>query len=131
MAEWVARLLSGEVQPSLPLPTWFINPQPYYRNEQEASDWIEQVTAQESQVHANVQEAETAKNWDGDSRDEYYRRVLNVGFPQHRRSCDWPGRCQFLDICFGPSAISDDPVASGLFRLRTPVDHTGEGEVSE
>jgi len=125
MAEWVQLLLSGMVQPSLPLPAFFINPIPAFRNDEEVKDWLEQITHQERVVLAGL-----SSFGDHVDRPEDQHRILNECFPQHRRSCDWPGKCQFIDICFGPLAIADDPVGSGLFVLRTPVDHTEIGNDS-
>jgi len=122
MKEWVALLLSGDVQPSMPLPTFFINPEPYFRNQTEVEDWIEQVTAQEQEVVEGLALL-------GQASEDGRRSVLNRKFRQTRGACDhdYGGSCVFVDICFGPGAIADDPVGSGLYRLRTPV----EMEVTE
>jgi len=113
--EWVVKLLAGEVQPSLPLPTVVINPVPYFRNDVEIRDWVEQVIEQEKRVVEGLSLG--CFGTEGTDRSN-----LNRYFPQHRRSCSYPYPCAFQDVCWGPSAISDDPVGSGLYRLRTPVE---------
>ena len=127
MKEWVAKLLGGEVQPNLPLPGFFVNPMPYARNDQEVADWLEQVTAQESFVQIGLSAVAEATD------DGAQRSALNKFWRQTRNACDhsFGGKCQFVDICWGPSAIADDPVASGLYKLRDVVDHTNGVEVAE
>jgi len=114
--EWVAKLLTGEVQPSLPLPTVVINPVPYFRNDVEVQDWLEQTIEQEKRAVEGVLWLE------GEQTDDVRRQFLNRYFPQHRRSCLYPYKCSMQDICWGPSAIADDPVGSGLYRLRDEVE---------
>jgi len=122
MKEWVALLLSGQVQPELPMPTLIINPEPYFRNSLEVSDWLEQVTAQEQLIQVGLAAVGEAEN------EDQQRSALNKFFPQYRKSCDhdFGGVCKFVDMCFGPSAVADDPVGSGLYKLRERVDHDVE-----
>jgi hypothetical protein len=124
--EWVRMLLDGQVQPSLPLPTVVINPIPYFRNDVEVEDWLEQVVAQERKALEGLQFM-NEQPVPPENQDELNRHILNKWFPQHRRSCSYPYPCVMQDICWGPSAIADDPVGSGLYRLRTEV----EMEVTE
>jgi hypothetical protein len=117
--EWVAKLLAGEVQPSLPLPTVVINPVPYFRNDVEVEDWLEQVKAQEETAQLGVELVKLAK---ANNDEAGVRSLLNIHFRQHRNRCDYPYKCAMQDICWGPSAIADDPVGSGLYRLRDEVE---------
>ena len=44
--------------------------------------------------------------------------ILDEVFPMHTKSCDWPTKCQFQDICFGPKAYLHDPLSVGIYEPR-------------
>lgn len=48
---------------------------------------------------------------------EYVEEWLDVNFPQHRHSCDYPSSCDFIDVCHSPG-YADDPVRTGMYTYR-------------
>jgi hypothetical protein len=115
--EWLMLLDSGRVQPEAGdfLAGCVIMPPPYVRREDEIQDWVEQAAAQESRIHKNLVILGQENEWvSEDSKN--LRRYLNVMFPQHRRSCNYPTACSYKKICFGP--CGDDPLGSGYYTRR-------------
>ncbi len=84
IAAWIAWLAATDLEL---LEQQFVIPPLYWRREAEVASWRRQwvTQAQEIQRQALVVLPET----------------LDECFPQHRRSCDWPTRCPFQDICWG------------------------------
>jgi hypothetical protein len=83
-----------------------------FRQEDDLRDWIEQVESQEVQVVKDAERVNAAT--DEDER----RHLLNILFPQTRRACEYPGSCNFINLCFGSADIRKDPIASGKYRPR-------------
>ena len=95
-----------------PLDDVFPAPLPVYRSDDQLRDWIEQVEAQERRVAEAVAEV-------GSAADEGERRSrLNVLFPQSRKSCSYPTECPMTRVCYGGDDIRQDPVGSGLYKVR-------------
>ena len=111
---WIELLASGQVQPEAGdcLSEQFVIPQLYYRQDDDLRDWYEQTTAQELGI---VQ----ALNREPHLNSAAHRNWLNTNFPQHRQNCDYPGPCQFTDICFSTN-LRQDPLGSGLYQPRVP-----------
>lgn len=102
-----------------PLDSVFIPPIVVYRNDDDLRDWIEQVEAQERGVAESVALVEAAT-------DEGERRhLLNVHFPQSRRSCEYPSTCAMVKVCYGGEDVRRDPLGSGLYKIRE-VNHPQE-----
>ena len=97
-----------------PLDAVFPPPLTVYRSDDQLRDWVEQVEAQERRVAEGVAEVKDAED-DGERRHR-----LNVLFPMSRRACSYPTECAFTKVCYGGDDIRRDPLASGLYRLRTP-----------
>lgn len=117
IAGWIDMLASGSVQAGVvaddPIEAAIVAPVPYYRQASDVEDMLQQVIAQETRIANGLVILNTAT-----TPDE--RRIdLNENFPQHRRSCLWPSRCSFLDLC-KDSNIAADPLASGLYIRRVP-----------
>ena len=115
---WIQKL--GEIAPELLLRQVFM-PMAAYRNAVEVEDWKEQAKRQAEDITSEVGEMEQYRIIPLilPYVDSIYRTRLNDMFPQHRRSCDWPSRCAYQEICFGP--VSEvDPLLSGDFVLREP-----------
>jgi hypothetical protein len=96
----------------------FVCPVPTFRHPDDMRNWFEQTKHQESEIAKQVlvlQDAIREHGW-GSS---VVRSLLNVWFPQYRRSCDWPDACEFTEVCFG-AAVGADPMGSGLYRARVP-----------
>lgn len=115
---WIDTLASGVLQPdagdALESIVWM--PVPYFRQDRDVEDWLEQTKAQEMRV---VQDADFVEQIRADDPDSL-RHVLNSDFPQHRRACDWPSACQFIPVCYGDDTMLTSPFASGLFQRRVP-----------
>lgn len=114
---WIELLATGTIQPDAGdcLTQQFVTPIPYMRQEDDLRDWYEQTVTQETRIALALKEVEEAR----EAGEMAYRSTLNRFFPQHRRSCDWPSKCAFVDVCYGTN-VRQDPVASGLFQPREP-----------
>ena len=118
--DWIELLYQKIIQPEAGdvLDMQFVNPIPYFRNDDDMRDWYEQTVVQERRVAESVQIIKDAIAQYGWASPEV-RSLMNIHFPQYRRSCDFPSQCSFVDICFG-SNVTSDPVASGLYMIREP-----------
>lgn len=97
-----------------PLDECFVPPVLVYRNDDDLRDMVEQVEAQERRA------AEDAERIAQAADDGERRRLLNVCFPMHRHSCEYPSTCAFVPVCFGGEEIRRDPMSSGRYRARVP-----------
>jgi hypothetical protein len=114
---WIDLLASGTVQPDIdrnPFDDTYAMPLPIYRQDRDMLDWIEQAQSQERDV---ISRALTAENIRIDDPTMLHQ-ALNGLFPQYRRSCDWPSKCQFQEICFGDDTMLTSPCSTGLYQLR-------------
>lgn len=92
MKDWIDMLSNMQVQPVLgnPLSELFVTPVPHERNEQELSEWLRQVRAQEEEVRTNVRRVGT----------DFDREWLDVYFPMYRHSCfSYQRTCEFAALC--------------------------------
>jgi len=112
---WIDLLATGTIQPEAGecLPSQFVCPVPYFRNEDDVRNWFEQTVYQERQISEHLVEIRGASG-EGDRQS-----LLNMYFPQYRRSCDWPTPCHYIDCCYSTN-VGQDPVGSGLYREREP-----------
>ena len=125
---WIDLLATGTVQPEAGecLPSQFVTPMPYFRDEDDLRSWYESTVYQERHIAENLFRVEQA-------RDEGERKtLLNQLFPMFRRSCDWPGICPYAGTNANPNEgpcysvnVGRDPIGSGLYREREPH-HTTE-----
>jgi hypothetical protein len=115
---WIEMLASGTVQPDAgdPFEAIIQSPLPYFRQDQDMSDWIEQAQAIEAKVAADAAELERIRV----EEPSRLRSALNVLAPQNRRSCDYPSRCQMAEICFGDPSALINPFATTLYQRRIP-----------
>lgn len=113
---WVDMLASGTVQPDAgdPFEAIVQSPLPYFRQDQDIADWIEQAQGQEARVAADAAFVESVRVDD----PKALRSTLNRLFPQNRRSCDWPSKCQMSEICWGDNSMLTSPCSTGLYQLR-------------
>ena len=103
-----------------PLDSVFLAPIVNYRNDDDLRDMVEQMEANERRVAEGVAAVNAAAD-EGEKRSR-----LNQFFPQTRRACEFPTQCAFVKICYGGEDIRRDPMASGLYRIRTfnhPQEH--------
>jgi hypothetical protein len=115
---WVEMLSSGTVQPDAgdPFEAIIQSPLPYFRQDRDMADWIEQAQAIESDVAAKVAKLERIRV----EEPSRLRSALNVLMPQNRRSCDYPSKCQMQEICFGDDSMLTAPFSTGLYQKRVP-----------
>jgi hypothetical protein len=119
---WVGWLAQN--QPAL-LEEQIITPPVIYRNTHELQGWLRQRIYQERAVAASAHVVEALRV----VGREQFLPVLDEQFPQNRRSCDWPGQCQFTEICHGPIDPMD-PLSDSGFEVRVP-NHPAEAEVPD
>jgi hypothetical protein len=107
IADWIEMLNAGIIQPIAGdvLDRQLVSPLPYFRDQIQMDDWREQVRAQEERVSM------AAKLCREELDDP--RGSLNIYFPQHSRSCDYPVKCDYQELCFGADHIRRNPLMSG------------------
>lgn len=110
-----------------PLDLVFVPPILIYRNDDDLRDWIEETEASERRVAEGMAQVHGAK----DQAEK--RHLLNVLFPRNRRSCEYPGTCSFVPLCFGGADIRRDPLGSGRYKVREPnhpqeVEHASQSK---
>lgn len=112
---WVHALHDGRVQPDAGdcLARQCFMPVPFFRQPHKIESWARQAVEQEISV---AMTRDYKDGLDVGCLNEY----LDTYFPQTLSACDQMGRCEFHDICHGPSYIADDPVGSGLYVWRQP-----------
>ena len=121
---WVEHLASHELQGfprGAALEAQFVLPIEYYRNPEDMDRWERQIIHQEKRVAEArykmfMEDAPLGpdqENWADD-----FSHLLDEHFPMHTKSCDWPTKCSFQEICFGPPAYLHDPLSSGLYQIR-------------
>ena len=116
---WKSRAQAVGYLSQHPLDAVFVPPITVYRNQDDLYDWLESTEAQERKVAEAVAQVAAAQ-------DESERRsLLNVHFPLTRRACSYPVQCDMLKICYSGEEMRRDPLASGLYKPRTPH-HTPE-----
>jgi hypothetical protein len=115
---WIDLLASGSVQTDLgdPFDAIVNMPLPYFRQDRDVQDWIEQAQNQEARVIQDHQVLEGVRV----NQPELMRSVVNAMAPGYRRSCDWPSKCQFQEVCFGDSSMFTSPLSTGLYEIRRP-----------
>ncbi len=101
---WMEQLATGTIQPEAgdPLAQSVMIPTPYYRQEADIESWKEQVRQQEIEISCHLE------------------LPLDTVFPQYRHSCHYPGDCSYLDLCYGPPQMAEDPMATERFMWRIP-----------
>lgn len=121
---WIDLLADGKVQAALgdALDQQFVYPQPYYRQAEDVEDWLQQTIAEE------LRKCEAVQRMNACTDDNERRFIKNILFPMFRHSCDYPTKCVFQDVCFGPCAgVPDQLVSAGMYQRRQPH-HATEAE---
>ncbi|HOQ48051.1 MAG TPA: hypothetical protein PK157_22275 [Bryobacteraceae bacterium] len=111
---WIDSLARGVIQPEAgdALAQQFVLPVPYFRQPEDMKRWYRQVSSQESRVKRDVRFVQSA------SSHEKFEARLDQCFPMHTRSCDWPSKCDFQDICFNRCPRKEE--LPELYMWRTP-----------
>lgn len=129
--EWIELLDQGKIDPQAGDPmelTWAF-PVANFRTQDQLRDWYEQTRARERRIALDVRgirslEEQLLGDPSDDSLQDKLRIELNERFPQNVEQCNhWFGRsCPVKSICFGPEHVKQDPLGSGLFRIKTKLD---------
>lgn len=94
-----------------PLDEVFVPPVTVYRSDDQLRDWVEQVEHAERAVAGHVAEVNAAT--DPGER----RHLLNLYFPQHRQSCEYPSQCTFardrVGVCWAGAEMQANPLTVG------------------
>lgn len=106
----------------------FVNPIHVYRNTDDMADMIQQLQSDERAVAESVAIVHVAAASGDFAR---LRTALNTEFPQNRRSCVYPGMCEFYSVCYGPQEIRQNPEGSELYTVRVPNHPNGHASVSK
>jgi hypothetical protein len=102
-----------------PLEQQFVLPMPQFRNQEEQDEWLLSVQHQEMEFQAG-RTAITAALAEHDYAGA--NQLLAMRYPKYTHSCNYPGRCEFFEVCHrgAQSAAETDPIAAGDFRWREP-----------
>ena len=125
---WVEMLSRGLVQPEIgmdPLDATYHMPLPYFRQDRDLTSWVRQAQAQERRVMQDSVLVEQVRKDDAPALPE----LLDNLFPQYRRSCDYPSKCAYQEICFGDESMLVSPMSTGLYQIRVPH-HDAEREAA-
>jgi hypothetical protein len=89
-----------------------INPEVYFRSDEDMQEWFEEVSAQEAHI-----DIATGKFYRFDDANQH--NIMVGEFPKNRNACtnDYGRLCGFIPLCFKGAA--SDPIGSGLYQLRT------------
>ncbi len=114
---WIEMLASGRVQPEAgdPFESLMVTPMPYFRQDDDMSDWFAQTVAIEERIARDVTAVDAVQE-----DLVAFRHELNRRFPQNKRACFWPSKCPFHKICFD-LPFGSDPVDSGLYQIRPEI----------
>jgi len=121
--KWIEYLATNEVQgfpPMTALAGQFVLPIEYFRNLEDMEEWEEETIYQEQEIAEGLEKLKTVTN-------KEWMSTLRKYFRKQTRSCDWPTKCSFQNICFGPKAYLHDPISSGLYEIRV-ANHPTEVE---
>jgi hypothetical protein len=131
--DWISRLNSGEISPEAgdPLDQSWAMPVPHFRTRESVESWLRQTQFAEGRLARDlmvIREYESAIQdalRDGDNfllneAQDGLIRKLDESFPQSTEKCsDWFHRlCPMHSVCWGPPHVQQDPVGSGLFRIK-------------
>lgn len=114
---WIEYVSKHEIQGferGTALMNQFVLPVEYFRNADDMDRWERQVVAQEHRIEEGKQRLLPQLN-----AAEFEHR-LDEEFPMHTKACDWPTKCSFQEVCFGPAAYLHDPISSMLYQIRVP-----------
>jgi hypothetical protein len=133
---WIDLLASETIQGFLPmtaLTNQFVLPEEYYRSEEDIERWKRQVIGQERKI--TEAKKEIALGAVGGviklpRTFETLEAAIDEHFPMHTRSCDWPTKCVYQPICFGPKPYLVAPESSGLYSIRE-ANHPTEVEFNQ
>ena len=115
----------------------FVLPIEYYRNEDDMRDLEVEIVGQEEEIATGARllrealgeytsgQEPSAPRLDGgspqrDNRGDRLRWVLGKYFKKQTKSCDWPTKCEYQEVCFGPKEYTLNPLSSQLYQIRTP-----------
>jgi hypothetical protein len=137
--KWIDLVASAEIQgfgPGSAIAAQFILPIEYFRNTEDMDRWERQVVAQEFRVARGRRRVskeilgyyDTPEGKKEAYTPKEFEEALDVEFPMHTRACDWPTKCSFQEVCFGPKAYLHDPLSSGLYTIRT-ANHPAEEKI--
>lgn len=115
---WIELLASESLQgfpPGTALTNQFVTPGEYYRNEDDIARWKRQIVHHELRVTESS--AKVANLLAMGTLDEI-EAGLDEHFEQRTRSCDWPTKCVYQPICYGPRPYLVAPESSGLYTIR-------------
>ncbi len=124
--KWIDYLMTHEVQgfePGRGVMNQFILPVEYFRNAEDMDRWERQVVAQERIIAKGKKEISLGVVGGViklPQTPETFEAGLDEHFPMHTKACDWPTKCSFQEVCFGPKAYLHDPISSMLYQIRVP-----------
>lgn len=125
--KWIDYLAHNELQgfsAGTGIESQFILPIEYFRNPEDMDRWERQVVWQEQRVSQGREICRVSQTQEPTTHEAF----LDIHFPMHTRACDWPTKCSFQEVCFGPKAYLHDPISSGLYTIRA-ANHPGEKKI--
>ncbi len=115
--EWVGMLANESVQ-GFPAGTGleerFVLPVEYFRNDDDIERWKKRSCYRAKRIEEGKKACLEAL---GESQ-ERFEDLLDEYFEPNTSACDWPTKCEYQDICYGPKGYLFNPMASGLYTIR-------------
>ncbi len=126
ISAWIAALAANEIHPrdGKALEEAFPNALPVSRRVDEIESWKRSTIAQEERVRHDLGIIEMIEDNIATNGESPMERevMLDELFPRHTNRCHDYSGCSMFDVCWTPS-VSADPVASGLYKIRTETNH--------
>jgi len=117
---WIEHLANNTVQgfePGKAIEGQFVLPMEYYRNDEDIQSMKRQVAYQEKRIRQGMADIQFEL---GHFTGEYLPALLDNHFPMSTKSCDWPKKCAYQEICYGPKAYLHNPISSQIYQIREP-----------
>lgn len=114
---WMEILASESIQGlevGEPIRQQFVSPIEFFRSDEAIERWKRKVVFSEHRNYLG-RKAVLESTSPGE-----YESYLDEHYDTHTERCDYPNKCPFQEICFGPEAYLFDPLSSGSYEPRTP-----------
>ncbi len=121
--EWIEKIKDCKIQPECGdiIKQQVITPMEYFRDEEEITEAIREVAAQESRIRDSWLQMQQG----GEEIKQYH---LDTTFPHNRDHCQfhYGQPCEYRELCWSME-VKSNPLGSGLYSIRVPH-HESERE---
>lgn len=114
--EWIDYCWETSIQnfsPGHAITSQFALPSEYYRSDEDIARWKKRM------IYAAKRREEGTKAVVAAIGTPEYEDRLDEYFEPHSNACDYPVKCVYQGICYGPKAYLINPLSEGNFEART------------